>query len=138
MLLFEVHPQSFDSADIPLMVLLSRIDTRELHPAADRLIRSFDVASERRPEALYFIGKYYEAIGDRVNAMKYFQLLADQPGFIDEGAKIDACLILGRYYLKQGEVEKGRDYIWKSALYARDAGYSGSYMTDMIAELNKK
>ena len=137
-LLFEVHPQSFDSADIPLIVLLSRIDTRELHPAAGRLIRSFDVASERRPEALYFIGKYYEAIGDRVNAMKYFQLLADQPGFIDEGAKIDACLILGRYYLKQGEVEKGRDYVWKSALYARDAGYSGSYMTDIIGELDKK
>src|SRR5260370_24656879 len=93
-LLFEVHPQSFDNADIPLMVLLSRIDTHDLHPAADRLIRSFNIPTERRPEALYFIGKYYQANGDEVNAMKYFQLLADGPGFIDERAKIDACLIL--------------------------------------------
>jgi hypothetical protein len=41
--------------------------------------------------------------------MRYIQLLADSPGFVDEGAKIDACLILGRYYIKQGNIAQGRE-----------------------------
>ena len=136
-LLYELHPQTFDSGDTPLIVMLFRIDVADLHDAADRWIRSLDISLDFRPEAIYFVGKYYEKIGDTANAMKYFRLLADSPRFVDEGAKIDACLILGRYYIKQGDVAKGREYIWKSALAAWDAHWQPSYLTDMLSQLGK-
>jgi CubicO group peptidase (beta-lactamase class C family) len=136
-LLFQVHPESFDGADIPLMVLMSRIDTKDLRTAAARLIRSFDTPSERRPEALYFIGKYYQAIGDEDSAAKFFERLANESGFIDEGAKIDACRLLGLYYLKGKQTQEGRDYIWRSAQYAHDAGYGPNYISDMLTELGR-
>lgn len=93
-LLYELHPQAFDGGDTPLIVMLSRIDVTDLRDAADRWIRSLNISSDFRPEAIYFVSKCYEKIGDTANAMKYFRLLADSPHFVDQGAKIDACLIL--------------------------------------------
>ena len=136
-LLYDLYPQSFDTGDSPLLVLLSRIDTSGLHNAADRLLRSFDTTSDVRPEALYFLGKYHEHTGDTVTAMKYYHSLADRPDFVDEGAKIDASLLLGRYYVKKGDAKTGREYIWKSALGASDAHWGSGYLTDMLAELNR-
>ena len=136
-LLYELHPQTFDSADTPLIVMLSRIDATDLHDAADRWIRSLNILLDFRPEAIYFVGKYYEKIGDTANATKYFRLLADNPHFVDEDAKIDACRILGRYNIKQGDVAKGREYIWKSALGAWDAHWQPSYLTDMLSQLGE-
>jgi CubicO group peptidase (beta-lactamase class C family) len=136
-LLYELHPQSFDDGELPLLVLLSRTDTSGLRDAAKRLIRSFDTTSDVRPEALYFLGKYYEHIGDSVSAMNSFHSLADRPDFVDEGAKIDASLLLGRLYIRQGDVRNGREYIWKSALGAWDANWGAGYLSDMIAELKR-
>jgi CubicO group peptidase (beta-lactamase class C family) len=136
-LLFRVHPESFASADIPLLVLMSRLNAKDLGTAGATLLRSFDTPAEHRPEALYFAGKYYQAIGDEENAAKFFERLANEPGFIDEGAKIDACRLLGLHYLNLKQTEKGREYIWRSARYAHDAGYNASYVTDMQNELNK-
>ncbi|HLB09610.1 MAG TPA: hypothetical protein VK617_08745, partial [Gemmatimonadaceae bacterium] len=85
----------------------------------------------------YFLGKYYEHTGDTVSAMKYYHSLADRPDFVDEGAKIDASLLLGRYYVRKGDAKTGREYIWKSALGASDAHWGSGYLTDMLAELNR-
>ena len=69
---------------------------------------------------------------------KFFERLANEPGFIDEGAKIDACRLLGLHYLNVKQTEKGREYVWRSAQYAHDAGYGAGYVTDMQNELNKR
>ena len=53
-LLFRVHPESFASADIPLLVLMSRLNTKDLGPAGTTLLHSFDTPTERRPEASVF------------------------------------------------------------------------------------
>jgi tetratricopeptide (TPR) repeat protein len=136
-LLYEVHPSSFDGGDIPLMCLFGIMDDSELRDAASRLIRSFDFSSDHRPEVLYPVGKYYIKIGDYADAAKYFRIFADQPGFVTDSAKIDACLVLGRYYLKQGLVEEGRDYIWRSAQLAHEAHYQDGYLTGILEELDK-
>jgi len=134
-LLYEVHPQSFDTGDVALMWLMGRLDSPDLREAAKRLIRSFDVQTDHRPEVLYSIGAYYEMTGDRASSMKYYKLLADRPGFSDEWYKINACLKLGRDYLAVGDKELGRTYIWKSALESRGAGFDSGYMRDLVQEL---
>ena len=61
-------------------------------------------------------------IGDRANSIQYFKLLTDRPGFRDEWYKIDASLRLGRQYILAGDRQKGREYVWSSALQSRGAG----------------
>jgi hypothetical protein len=136
-LLYDVHPQAFDCGDIPMIYLMAGLNVANLHEAADRLIGSFDVKSDFRPVGLYFLGRYFDKNGDYASAAKYFRLLTDRPGFINEGAKIDATLRLGRYYLKEGKISQGRDYIWNSAVWAQESHYNDSYMTDMVAELSR-
>jgi CubicO group peptidase (beta-lactamase class C family) len=136
-LLYEVHPQSFDTGDVALMWLMARINSPELQEPSKRLIRSFDVATDHRPEVLYSIGAYYEMTGDRANSMKYYKLLADRSGFSDEWYKINASLRLGRDYLAIGDEEAGRAYIWKSALESRGGGFDPGYMRDLVQELEQ-
>jgi CubicO group peptidase (beta-lactamase class C family) len=136
-LLYEIHPQSFDTGDVALMWLMARIDTPDLHEAVERLIRSFDTDTDHRPEVLYSIGAYYEMTGDRENSMKYYKLLADRPGFRDEWYKIDASHKLGRDYLVLGNEQLGRKYIWQSALESRGAGFDSGYLHDLIRELKQ-
>jgi hypothetical protein len=116
---------------------MARINSPDLHDAAERLIRSFDIRTDHRPEVLYSIGAYYEMTGDRPNSMKYYKLLADRPGFRDEWYKIDASLKLGRGYLALGDKQTGREYIWKSALESRGAGFDSGYMRDLLQELKQ-
>jgi CubicO group peptidase (beta-lactamase class C family) len=134
-LLYEIHPQAFDSGDVALMWLMSRIDEPALRSATQRLIRSFDVRRDHRPEVLYSIGAYYERVGDHANSIKSFKLLADLPGFSDEWYKIDACLRLGRQYVAAGQVALGREYIWRSAVQSRGAGFGAGYMRDLVSEM---
>jgi hypothetical protein len=134
-LLYEVHPQSFDTGDVALMWLMSRVDDPVLSPAVVRLIRSFDVGTDHRPEVLYSIGAYYERVGDHAHSIKYFKLLADRPGFRDEWYKIDASLRLGRQYVAAGQPEIGRAYIWSSAVQSRGAGFGSGYMRDLMKEM---
>lgn len=136
-LAYELHPQSFDTADVPLMWMLGRLKTPDLQEPSKQLIRSFDLASDHRPEVLYSIGSFYELSGDRPNAIRYFKLLADRPGFNDEWFKIDGSLRLGRVYISAGDQALGRTYIWKSALESRGGGFDAAYMRDLIQELRQ-
>jgi CubicO group peptidase (beta-lactamase class C family) len=135
--LYEIHPQSFDTGDVPLMWLLARLGAPNLDEAAKRLIRSFDVDTDHRPEVLYSIAAYYEMTGDQSNSVKYYKLLADRPGFTDEWYKINASLKLGRDYLTLGETQLGRRYIWQSALESGGAGFDSGYMRDLVQELKQ-
>ena len=83
-LLYELHPQSFDTSDVALMWMLGRLNTPDLQEPSKRLIRSFGVGLDHRPEVLYSIGFFYENAGDSANSIKYYKLLADRPGFNDE------------------------------------------------------
>lgn len=134
-LLYELHPQSFDSGDVGLMWLMAQIPAADLRVASARLIRSFDERTERRPEALYSIGTYYSAIDDPAKSMAFYKLLADERGFEDEWYKIDASLRLGRAYRRLGNEELGRKYIWQSAVQSRGAGFDPGYMRDLVKEL---
>jgi hypothetical protein len=134
-LLYELDAQAFDRPDIPLMVLVSRLDAPDLAPAARRLVRAFDAVHDTRPEALYFIGKYFDKAGRPDKAARYYRRLADEPGFIDEGAKIDACALLSHYYLKRSETNLAREYLWRSLSYARAAGYSQDFLASLLREL---
>jgi hypothetical protein len=134
-LLYDIHPQAFDSGDVALMWLMSRIEEPALRSATERLIRTFEVRTDHRPEVLYSIGAYYERIGDRASSIKSFRLLADRPGFSDEWYKIDACLRLGRQYVASGQVAMGRAYIWRSAVQSRGAGFGPGYMRDLVKEM---
>jgi hypothetical protein len=137
-LLYELHPQSFDSGDVALMWLMAQFDAPGLRPAAARLIRSFDVRTDHRPELLYSIGNFYAMAGDQANSMKAFKLLADRRGFRDEWYKIDASLRLGRDYRRLGNQELGRKYIWQSALQSHGAGFDPGYMHDLLKELGSR
>jgi hypothetical protein len=136
-LLYEVHPQSFDTSDVVLMWMLGRLDTPNLQEPTKRLIRSFDVTSDHRPEVLYSIGLAYATAGDRLNSIKYYRLLADRPGFNDEWYKINGSLMLGRAYISAGDQELGRTYIWQSALESRGGGFDSGYMRDLVQELRQ-
>jgi CubicO group peptidase (beta-lactamase class C family) len=136
-LVYELHPQSFDTGDVPLMWMLGRLRTPDLQEPSKRLIRSFDVASDHRPEVLYSIGSFYEVSGDRANSIRYYKLLADRPGFNDEWYKIDGSLRLGRAYTSAGDKELGRTYIWKSALESRGGGFDAAYVRDLLQELRQ-
>ena len=136
-LLYELHPQSFDTGDVALMWMLGRLNTPDLQEPSKQLIRSFDMASDHRPEVLYSIGSFYEVAGDRVNSIKHYKLLADRPNFDDEWYKINGSLRLGRVYMSAGDQELGRTYIWKSALESRGSGFDSGYMRDLVQELRQ-
>jgi CubicO group peptidase (beta-lactamase class C family) len=135
-LLYKIHPRSYDSGDVALMWLMARFDAPDLRGAAVRLIRSFDVRTDHRPEVLYAIAAYYEMTGDLTKSMEYYKILADRPGFRDEWYKINASLKLGRDYMTLGNRETGRKYIWQSALESRGAGFDAGYMSDLLKELS--
>jgi hypothetical protein len=136
-LVYELHPQSFDTGDVTLMWMLGRLNTPDLQEPTKRLVQSFDVASDHRPEVLYSIGSFYEMAGDPMNSIKYYKLLADRPGFNDEWYKINGSLRLGRVYISAGDQESGRTYIWKSALESRGGGFYPAYMKDLVQELRQ-
>jgi hypothetical protein len=135
--LYAMHPESFDEDDVALMWFVARLNEPKLHDAAQRLVRSFHVETDHRPEVLYSIGAYYEMTGDRRNSMMYYKLLADRPGFGDEWYKVDASLKLGRDYRALGDEQLGRTYIWKSALESRGAGFDSGYVRDLVRELKQ-
>ena len=136
-LLYDVYPQAFTSPDPTLIYLMSLLDSANLRAAAYRLIRSYNPSSDFRPDIPYWIGKYYEKQGDGEKAMKYYQALVDTSGFEDENSTIEACSLLAKYYLKHGNMAKGREYLWKAALYGQEAQYSAKFFTDRLADLNR-
>lgn len=136
-LLYEVYPEAFTRPDTTLIYLLSLLDTDNLDELADGIIRSYHPECDFRPDTPFCIGQFYGKQGEYEKAMEYYLALVDTPGFEDENSTIEACALLGKFFLAYGDKARGREYLWKAALYAQEAHYSGTFVAERFADLNR-
>lgn len=136
-LLFEFDREAFTKNDPAVFHLLSLHPGPALDDAFRLAVESYQAARRFHPWILYSIAKRFEAKGDTDNAMKYFHLLADTPGFEEEGEKVRACSSLARQYAKEGNLEKAREYFWRALVFTRQTGGNEAKILKELDELNK-
>ena len=82
-------------------------------------IAAYAAANYFHPDVHEQIAGWYERTGNPQAAREWYHQLADSNGYGENGAVKNACNVLGKYYLEQGEKEKGRTYLWRESLYTR-------------------
>jgi hypothetical protein len=109
----------FQKMDISLIYLLAKLADPQLQSQMESAINAYAASNYFHPDIHGQIAGWYERIGNSQAAREWYHQLADSKGYGENGAVKNACNVLGKYYLKQGEKEKGRDYLWRVALYSR-------------------
>lgn len=137
-LLYEVHPARFNKFDPSLFFLLSDLHDEDLQLPAQKAIEAYKRSGYFHPETIQNIINFYTKTNREEKALEFYHLLADSKGFEDKGDVIEACAYLGRHYLKKNKELEGRNYLWRSVIYAKQAGYNNKYIDDRIAEMNQQ
>ena len=136
-LLFELDRTVFTRNDPAVHHLLSLHHSAALDDASKLALESYRATGRFHPWILRSIAKRFEANGDTENSMKYFHLLADTPGFEEQGDKIEACSRLARHYATQRSFEKARDYFWRALIYTRQTGGNDAQVLKELDQLNQ-
>lgn len=128
-------PARFQKIDISLIHLLAKLLDPQLKPQMERAIMAYAATNYFHPDIHGQIAGWYERTGSWQSAKEWYHTLADSKGYEENGAVKNACNVLGKYYLEHGEKEKGRDYLWREALYNRymtsDTEEAGDQITRM-------
>jgi hypothetical protein len=109
----------FQKMDISLIYLLAKLAHPALKAQMESAIAGYVGSNYFHPDIHYKIAGWYEGSGNAKAARDWYHRLADSKGYEEQGAVKNACNFLGKYYLAQGEKEKGRSYLWRPALYNR-------------------
>jgi CubicO group peptidase (beta-lactamase class C family) len=135
-LLYEFDRNAFTKEYPVIFDLLLQHSGSGLDEASKLAVESYRASGHFHPWILSCIAKRFEAKGDMENALKYYRLLVDANGFEEAGEKIDAYRILARDYAKHGDLEKARDYFWKTAVYSRQRGGNDAGILEEIGDLS--
>jgi hypothetical protein len=112
-------PARFQKMDITIIYLLAELTDPQLNIAMEKAISAYAATNYFHPDVHGQIAGWYERTGNSQAARQWYHQLADSKGYGENGAVKNACNILGKFYLGNGEKEKGRDYLWRVALYSR-------------------
>jgi CubicO group peptidase (beta-lactamase class C family) len=112
-------PERFQKMDISLIYLLAKLTDPQLKMQMESAIKAYAATGYFHPDIHHQIAGWYERTGNSHAAREWYHRLADSKGYGEHGAVKNACNVLGKYYLTQGEIEKGRSYLWREALYHR-------------------
>lgn len=108
----------FQRMDPSLIYLLEKIGSQSLKTQMESAIKAYISTGYFNPEVHDSIARWYESTNDGEGARLWYHSLADSKGYGEQWQVKNACTKLGKYYLEQGEIEKGRSYLWREALYA--------------------
>lgn len=135
-LLYQTNPDAFQKYDPTISYLLSQHTSVKLDEAADLAERSYRAAGRLHPWIAHDHAKRFEARGQKDKALQRFHTLADTPGFEEQGDKVDACAVLGKYYTDQRQFDKAREYLWRALIYRRQTGGNDSSILRQLEEVN--
>jgi CubicO group peptidase (beta-lactamase class C family) len=113
------NPARFQKTDISLIYLLAKMADLQLKTQMESAISSYVATNYFHPDIHEQIAVWYERIGKPHAAREWYHQLADSKNYGEQWAVKNACKLLGKYYLEQGEKEKGRAYLWRTSLYSR-------------------
>ena len=136
-LLHAIYPARFSIFDPTLLWLLADLSDEALALPMQNAIDAYKRSVHFHPETLQNIIEFHKKTNREEKALPFYHLLADSKGFETKGSVIEACAFLGRHYMAKGNVAKGRDYLWRSVLYAKQAGYNTKYIDERIAEMKQ-
>ena len=134
LLLYKVNPSRFSKYDPTLIYLLSDLHDNDLQVPMQKAVEAYKRSEYFHPDVVNDIIQFYQKTNQEMKALEFYHMLADSKGFEGKGTVIEACAYLGRYYLKTNNVE-GRKYLWRSVIYAKQAGYDSKYIDDRILEM---
>lgn len=136
-LLYEINPGFFSNYYPSLIYLLSDLHSEDLRTPTEKAIRAYRLSGYFHPEVIQNIINYYVKTKQEDKALEYYHMLADSKGFEERGDVIQACAYLGRFYVKNNNTTKGREYLWRCILLAKQAGYKNPFIEERVAEMNK-
>lgn len=113
-------PFGFQRMDGSLIYLLEKLGNRGLKAQMDAAIKAYASTGYFNPEMHDTIARWFDHSGNKESARLWYHKLADSKWYGEQWPVKNACTELGKYYLGQGEKEKGRSYLWQEALYAQD------------------
>jgi CubicO group peptidase (beta-lactamase class C family) len=111
-------PGRFQKLDNALIWMLANLNYPALAPQMESLVKVYAASGWFNPETHELIAGWYKQNNNWSAAKQWYHKLADSKGYGEQWGVKNACTILGKYYLQQGEKEKGRSYLWREALYA--------------------
>lgn len=112
-------PARFQRMDISLIYLLAKLADPQLKMQMESAITAYAATNYFHPDIHNQIAGWYERAGNPQAAREWYHLLADSKNYGEQGAVKNACKVLGKYYMEQGEKEKGREYLWRVSLFSR-------------------
>lgn len=112
-------PARFQRMDISLIYLLAKLADPQLKPQMESAISAYAATNYFHPDIHEQIAVWYQRTDNPQAAREWYHQLADSKNYGEQGAVKNACSVLGKYYLEQGEKEKGRAYLWRKSLYSR-------------------
>ncbi|WP_161596802.1 serine hydrolase domain-containing protein [Chitinophaga vietnamensis] len=113
-------PSGFQRIDGSLIYLLEKLGNQELKAQMEAAINAYAASDYFHPEIHDGIARWFDHSGNKEAARLWYHKLADSKWYGEQWPVRNACTELGKYYLGQGEKEKGRSYLWQEALYAPD------------------
>ncbi len=112
------NPARFQKMDGSLIYLLEKLRNQALKAQMETAIQAYSSTGCFHPEIHECAARWYESTGNDEAARLWYHKLADSKWYGEQGPVKNACTVLGKFYLLQGETEKGRSYLWREALYA--------------------
>lgn len=111
-------PAWFQRMDTSTIDLLEKLGSPNLHGPMESAIKAYAATHYFHPDIHGCIARWYDTIGNGEAARAWYHALADSKWYNEQWHVKNACTVLGKYYLAQGEIAKGRSYLWQEALYA--------------------
>ena len=112
-------PARFKKMDLSLIYQLTKLSYPSFNTQMQSAIAVYENSGYFYPDIHEHIASCYERNGHSQMARHWYHMLADSKDYGEQRAVKNACNFLGNYYMAQGEIEKGRHYLWKKALYGR-------------------
>lgn len=112
------NPAWFQRMDVSTIYLLEKLGDQRLNAQMESAIKAYAATGYFNPEVHDSIARWYDNKGNGTFARSWYHALADSKWYNEQWAVKNACTVLGKYYIAHGEVDKGRSYLWRKALYA--------------------
>lgn len=113
-------PARFQKLDVSLIDMLAKLNYSSLKEEMESLIAAYNDSGWFHADVHSLIAEWYMKNNDWPKAQIWYHRLADSQGYGEQWGVKNACTTLGKYYLEHGEIEKGRSYLWREALYSHD------------------
>ncbi|MES2378453.1 MAG: serine hydrolase domain-containing protein [Bacteroidota bacterium] len=110
-------PARFQKPDVSLIYLMALIANPKFSVQMEKAIKAYDATGWFHPDIHEKIAVWYESTGQPGQSREWYHRLADSQGYGEQAGVRHACHLLGNYYLKNRDKEKGRIYLWREALY---------------------